>query len=48
MSNLKYGTDDPTYKTEIDHWYGDQTCGCRGHGKGNRMDGEFGVGGYKL
>ena len=29
MWNLKYGTDDPIYKTEADHRHGEQTCGCQ-------------------
>ena len=28
MWNLKYGTNDPIYKTETKH--GEQTCGCQG------------------
>ena len=33
--NLKYGTDDPTYKTAIDHSQGEQTAGSqRGGGTG--------------
>ena len=50
MWNLKYGTNDPIYKTKIDHEHGDQTCGCqggRGEG-GNGVDGEVGVGRCKL
>ena len=30
MWNLKYGRDEPTYKTETDHGHGEQTCGCQG------------------
>ena len=30
MCNLKYGTNDPTHKTESDHRRGEQTCGCQG------------------
>ena len=30
MQNLKYGTNDPIYKTERDHEHGEQTCGCQG------------------
>ena len=48
MWNLKYGTKDPIYKTEIDHRHGEQTCGCWGDGRGSGMDGEFGVAGCKL
>ena len=32
MWNLKYGTNDPTYKTETDHGHGEQTCVCQGGG----------------
>ena len=28
--NLKYGTNDPIYKTEMDHGQGEKTCGCQG------------------
>jgi len=31
MWNLKYGTNEPVYKTEIDSWT--QTCGCQGGGE---------------
>ena len=30
MWNLKYGTHDPTYKTESDHGQGEQTCDSQG------------------
>ena len=30
--NLKYGTDDPTYKTETDQGQAEQTCGSQGRG----------------
>ena len=30
MCNLKYGTDDPIYKTETNHGQREQTCGSRG------------------
>ena len=33
---LKYGTDDPIYKTETDHSQGEQTCGSHG-GWGSEM-----------
>ena len=29
MCNLKYGTDDPIYKTETDHGQGEKTCGSQ-------------------
>ena len=48
MWNLKYGTDDPIYKTETDCGHGEQTCGHQGVGGRSRMDEEFGVGRYKL
>ena len=44
--NQKYGTNDPTCKTERDYSQGEQTCGCQRGGSG--MDAEFGVGGCKL
>ena len=45
--HLKYGTDDPNYKTETVAVEAEQTCGCRGQGAGaeSEMGGEFGVGG---
>ena len=48
LCNLKYGTDDPVYKTETDHSHGEQTCGCQGKEGGSGMDEEFGVGRCKL
>ena len=42
LRNLKYGTDDPIYKTETDHSQGEQTCGSRGKG------GQFRIFGCKL
>ena len=30
--NLKYGPDDPIYKTETNHGQGEQNCGCQGQG----------------
>ena len=45
MQNLKYGTNDPIYKTETDQGHGDQTRICQGAGMGGSgMDWEFGVG----
>ena len=32
MWNLKYGKNNPIYKTEIDHDHGEQTCICQGGG----------------
>ena len=32
MWNLKYGTNEPIYKTETDS-YREQTCGCQGLGE---------------
>ena len=29
MWNLKYGTNDPIYKTETDHGHREQTCGSQ-------------------
>lgn len=44
MQNLKYGTNDPIYKTE-ETTDRENTCGCRGGaGEGeNKMYREFGV-----
>ena len=39
MWNLKYGKNDPIYKTETDHNHGGQTCGCHG-GEGMEWDGQ--------
>ena len=39
MWNLKYGTDDPIYKTEPDHGHRQQTCGCQGR-EGRKWDGQ--------
>ena len=33
MWNLKYGTNEPIYKIETDHWHREQTCGCQGGGR---------------
>ena len=38
MWNLKYGTNDPIYKTETHHGHGKQTCGCQ-QGEGKEWDG---------
>ena len=46
MWNLKYGTNDPIYKTEKDHGHGEQTCVCQSGENG--MDREFGLGRCKL
>ena len=32
MWNLKHGTNDPIYKTEIDHGQGEHTYVCQGEG----------------
>ena len=35
MWNLKYGTNDLTYKAKTDHGHGEQTCVCQeGGGRG--------------
>ena len=34
MWNLKYGTNDPIYKTETDYEQGEQNCGCQGKREG--------------
>ena len=36
--NLKYGTNEPIYKTKTDHGHGEQTCVCQGGG-GSKGDG---------
>ena len=46
--NLKYGTDDPIYKTETDDGRGEQTDGCQGERGERGMDGQFGIFGCKL
>ena len=38
MWNLKYGTDDPIYKTETNHGQGEQTCDSQ-WGGGGEWDG---------
>ena len=43
MWNLKYSTNDPIYKIEINHGYGEHTCVCQRKEGDKRMDGEFGV-----
>ena len=47
--NLIYGTNEPFHRKES-HGLGEQTCGCRGGGRGggSGMDGEFGVSRCKL
>ena len=35
MWNLKYGTDDTIYKTEINHGQEEQTCSSWGEGRGS-------------
>ena len=46
MWKLKYGKNEPIYKTETGHQHGQQTCGCQGVWYG--MVREFGVGRCKL
>ena len=48
MWNLKYGTNEPVYKTETDLRHREQTCGCHWRWKGSEMVGVFGVGRCKL
>ena len=47
--NLKYGTDDPVYKTETVHGQGEQPCGSHGGGR-REWDGQavWGFFGCKL
>ena len=47
MWNLKYGTNEPIYKTETNS-HREQTCGCQVGLKGEGEDWEFGVNGCKL
>ena len=46
MWNLKYGANEPLYKTETDYGHGEQVF-ARGEGRGSGMDREFGVAVYK-
>ena len=48
MWSLRYGTNDPIYRTKTDHGYGGQTCVCLGEGGEKGPDGEFGIGRCKL
>ena len=41
--NLKYGTDDPNYKTETDHSKGEQAYGSWWKWGGSGVDWQFGV-----
>ena len=43
MWNLKYGKNDPVYKTETDHHPREQTCGCQGGGEGVEWMGNLGL-----
>ena len=36
MWNLKYGSDNPIYKTETYPGHGDHTCACQGDREGGR------------
>ena len=48
MWNLKYGTNEPIYKTETDR-HGEQTCGCHGGGElGEGWSWESGINRCKL
>ena len=47
MWNLICGTNETFHQKKQTHGHGEQTCGCQ-DGGGSGMDGEFGVGGYKL
>lgn len=49
MRNLKYGTDEPIYRIEIDSQTGrTRLVVIKGVGQGSGMDWEFGVDRYKL
>ena len=43
MWNLKYGKNDPIYKTERDHGQGEETCGCWGEEEGVGWMGSLGL-----
>ena len=43
MQNLKYGTDEPVYKTETDSQTWRKICDCQGGEGGSGMDWEFEV-----
>ena len=43
MRNLKYGTNEPIYRTETDSDHGEQTRGCQWGGGGSGMDGSLGL-----
>ena len=36
-ADLKYGTDDPIHKIELDYRHEEQTWGCRGRGRGEEV-----------
>ena len=48
MWNLKYGTDEPFYRTEIDSDMENRLVVAKGKWGGSGMDWEFGVSRYKL
>ena len=49
MWNLKFGPNEPIYRTEIDHGQGEKTFGCWGAGGGGSgMEKEFQVSRCKL
>ena len=39
MWHIKQGTDDPIYKTEVEHGQGEKTCGCQEE-EGRERDGQ--------
>ena len=48
MWNLKHSTKNPIHKAETDHGHGEKIYVCQGKAGKKRMDGEFGVGRFKL
>ena len=43
MQNLKYGTNEPIYKTEKDHGHDGQTSVCQEGGGRGRLSGSLGL-----
>ena len=48
MQNLKYHTNEPTYKTAQSHRNREQTCGCQGKGRREWEEQGIWIGRYKL
>ena len=43
MWNLKYATNDPICKTEIEYGHGEQGCVCQGGQEEKGIDSELGI-----